>query len=212
MPHLAEGGGKPVLFVDFHGTICHDLYWRSLPADRQHRLQAFLFRDNPHLVLDWMRGRYTAEQVNRLLADELGLPFSSLWQLFVADCRSMRVDAEILARLSTLRQAATVILITDNMDSFSRFTIPALGLDAVFDAICNSARAGRLKTSENGALYLHYVRSCGANIEDCTVLDDARDACDLFEHLGGTAHRVTLDNPIDGILTRLEHRFLSPEA
>jgi len=27
-----------MVFIDFHGTLCHDLFWRSLPPDKRNRL------------------------------------------------------------------------------------------------------------------------------------------------------------------------------
>lgn len=75
-----------------------------------------------------MKGKYTAEQVNEKIAQEIGMPYEEVWQLFVNDCSTMRVPQEILEQLSSLRSRYTVILMTGNMDSFSRFTVPALGL------------------------------------------------------------------------------------
>jgi FMN phosphatase YigB (HAD superfamily) len=198
-PHLR----KPVVFIDFHGTICHDRYWRSLPDDRQARLAALLFGADTRLVYEWMRGQHTAEAINRIVAAHLDLPYDELWQSFVSDCRTMHVSPATLARIARLRQRATVILITGNMDSFTRFTVPALGLDTAFDAIANSWHERRLKTDDGGAAFLDHASRHGIPIENCLVIDDAADVCATFSALGGTAMQVTPSHNIDDILDAL---------
>lgn len=200
---MQPGRRKLIVFIDFHGTICHDHYWRSLPANRQARLAALLFGADTRLVYEWMRGLHTAEAVNRIVAAELDLPYDDVWQSFVADCRTMHVAPATLERIAQLRQRATVILITGNMDSFTRFTVPALGLHLAFDAISNSADEGRLKTDDNGAAFLDHATRFGVPIEDCVVIDDAADVCRVFSDLGGTAIQVTSSRTVDDILDTL---------
>ncbi|MDB5535940.1 MAG: hypothetical protein JWQ65_815 [Devosia sp.] len=98
---------RPTVFVDFHGTICNDRYWRSLSNEQQQPLQAFLFQKNSHLVDEWMRGFHTAEAINEMIAAALGLPYDVVWTTFIADCRSMNVSPAILARLRLLRPVET---------------------------------------------------------------------------------------------------------
>lgn len=181
----------PVVFIDFHGTLCHDRYWRSLSTPDQSRLQAFLFENNTELVTAWMRGRYSAEQINDIVANHLGRDPAALWSLFVADCQTMTIAPGVLERLGRLRGRAVTILITGNMDSFTRFTVPSIGLDKVFDIISNSFTEGRLKTDDGGAQFLDYARRFGTGLERCFLIDDAADVCALFSGLGGQALRVT---------------------
>ena len=94
---------KPIIFCDFDGTICHERYWRSLPSEQYEKVQNLLFRSDKTYVNDWMRGKYTAEQVNEKVAQEIGMPYEKVWQLFVNDCNTMHVPREILEQLSSLR-------------------------------------------------------------------------------------------------------------
>lgn len=194
---------RPTVFVDFHGTICNDRYWRSLPDDQQQALQAFLFQRNSHLVDEWMRGLHTAEAINEILAAELGLSYDALWTAFVADCRSMHVSTAILSRLRLLRPLANIVLMTGNMDSFTRFTAPALGLDGYFDAISNSFDEQRLKTDDGGSLFGQYASRYGTPIEDCALIDEAGDVCAVFTDLGGKALQVTAERTTEAILDGL---------
>lgn len=194
---------KPTVFVDFHGTICNDRYWRSLANEHQQALQALLFEKSSHLVGEWMRGLHTAEAVNQIVAAELNLSYEAVWTTFVADCRSMRVPHTVLTRLKLLRPLANIVLITGNMDSFTRFTAPALGLDGYFDAISNSFDEGRLKTDDGGSLFSQYARQFGTPIDQCVLVDDADDVCAVFTQLGGKAMQVTVERTAEAIFDAL---------
>lgn len=191
---------RPIIFIDFDGTICHDRYWRTLPDDKQNKLQTYLFQENRDIVFDWMRGLYSSEEINRLVAAALEIPCSELWETFVADCQSMHVSPATLTRIGNLRPIAYTILMTGNMDCFSRFTVPALLLDQHFDAISNSHNEGRLKTDDGGALFMQYLEQFGASIEHCVVIDDSEEVCSTFARLGGTSLHVTASRTADAIL------------
>lgn len=194
---------RPTVFVDFHGTICNDRYWRSLSNEQQHTLQEFLFQKNSHLVDEWMRGFRTSEEINEMVAAALDISYDAVWSTFLADCRSMHVSAAILSRLRLLRQLANIVLITGNMDSFTRFTAPALGLHGYFDAISNSSDERRLKTDDGGSLFRQYASRFGTPIEQCVVIDDADDVCAVFTELGGKALQVTVERTTEAILDDL---------
>ncbi len=194
---------KPILFCDFDGTICHDRYWSSLPAEQYDQVQKLLFRDDTSRVNDWMRGKYTAEQINEWLSEQTGMPYKELWGVFVADCESMKVSTETLEKLSSLRDHYTVILMTGNMDSFSRFTAPILRLQNYFDQISNSYHEGKHKTDNGGEIFKEYTGRLGVPLSECVVLDDSQSVCDTFELLGGKAYRVTSEKDINYYLALL---------
>ena len=194
---------RPILFCDFDGTICHDRYWSSLPSEEYDQVQELLFRNDTTRVNDWMRGVYTAEEINQWLADQTGIPYERLWDTFVADCRAMRVSDETLHKLSSLRDRYKVILMTSNMDSFSRFTIPQLELDRYFDHISNSYYEGRLKSDEGGRIFTDYATRFGVPVTECVVLDDSINVCGVFESLGGRAYRITPEKDVNYHLATL---------
>lgn len=194
---------KPILFCDFDGTICYERYWRSLPSGQYEKVQNLLFRNDKTYVNDWMRGKYTAEQVNKKVAQEIGVPYEEVWQLFVNDCSTMRVPQEILEQLSALRSRYIVILITGNMDSFSRFTVPALGLENYFDYISNSYHEGKHKTDKKGEIFTEYANKFGTSLKECVVIDDSQNVCNTFEALGGKAYLVTSEKNIETHLAEL---------
>ena len=82
-----------------------------------------------------MRGKKTSEEINVLVAKKINMPFTELWEIFVQDCTTMHVSIEILEKISSLQDKFRIILVTGNMDSFTRFTVPTLHLEDYFDYI-----------------------------------------------------------------------------
>jgi hypothetical protein len=78
---------KPILFIDFDGTISTDKFWRSLPKEEYARIQGDFFKSDRGQAEDWMRGNYTAEEITEHLAEMLGYDYDELWNSFVADCK-----------------------------------------------------------------------------------------------------------------------------
>lgn len=194
---------KPLLFVDFDGTICFERYWRSLPSDQYRKVQELLFGEDKTRVNDWMRGKYTAEEINQWMAKQIGIPYEELWQLFVNDCGTMKVSKHTLEKLSALRDRYTVVLMTGNMDSFSRFTATTLELERYFDYISNSFNEGKHKTDNDGEIFVEYAKKYGVPLSECVVIDDSPNVCAVFEQLGGTAYRVSPERNIESYLSQL---------
>lgn len=187
---------KPILFCDFDGTLCYDRYWRSLPLDKLDKLQELFFGTDRTLINDWMRGKYSAEEINQIVSGKIEIPYKKLWEIFVDDCKTMEVSREALEKLHQLRNNYKVILITGNMDSFSRFTSPALMLDDYFDYISNSYDEGMHKTDNQGELFLKYINKYGVAIEECILLDNSMKVQKVFDNLGGKTYLVTDEQDI----------------
>ena len=185
---------KPHLFIDFDGTLCHDKFWRSSPTQFQELIQSFLFQENTDLINKWMRGYYTSEQINQLVADKISVDRNWLWNIFVDDCKTMRVSSDTLEMISLLRNKFSVVLITGNMDCFDRFTVPSLKLDKYFDLIVNSYNERMLKDENNG---LTFSKLAGNTIKSSILIDDSEKVCKMFTSLGGTALQVTPAKNID---------------
>lgn len=187
---------KPILFVDFDGTLCHDRFWRSLPAEQYEKVQSFLFGEEKTHVQEWMLGKRTAEEINELLAEHLDVPFQELWNVFVQDTSSMKVSQESLNAIKSLRDVYTTILITVNMDSFSRFTVPSLQLNDYFDVISNSYNEGLFKSDNDGEVFRKYIHTYQAPVASSILIDDSPSACATFLSLGGISRQVTGDNDL----------------
>ncbi len=193
---------KPILFVDFDGTLCFDRFWRSLEPEFLAQIQGTLFQRNK-IVVEWMRGEHTSEEINKKLAPELGVEYDYLWNIFVDDCKNMRVDTIVLEKINNLRENFTTILMTDNMDCFDRFTVPALRLNLYFDMIVNSYNEKVLKNDNEGALFKNYLKEFNSDVRASYLIDNSEKTCALFQRLGGQAFFVTAEKPLSHWLATL---------
>jgi hypothetical protein len=97
-----------------------------------------------------MRGLYNSEQITEMSAPRVGIPADELLAELQYSCEHMGVDPALFEVVSELRAAGVaVILATDNMDTFSRWTVPALELERHFDSILNSFHIGALKADRD---------------------------------------------------------------
>ena len=184
------------IFIDFDGTLCHDRFWRSLKPELLEKVQHSLFQDDKTVVGAWMNGDYTSEDVNRKLAEALDVDYDFLWNVFVKDCREMRVEMKVLEKLKRLRKNHKVVLITDNMDCFDRFTVPSLELDTYFDVIVNSFNEHASKNEQDGLLFKEVIKRVGSTPTNSVLIDNSKTSCDLFEALGGVSFFATNERPL----------------
>jgi FMN phosphatase YigB (HAD superfamily) len=176
-----------MLLIDFDGTLCLDRFWRSLDKVHFDKIQEIIFNQNFELIDDWMKGKKTAEDINRFVADKISIVYEDLWNLFVEDCKTMHIEQSNLDSIQKLREKYVVVLFTNNMDTLNRFTIPALHLDRYFDHVVNSADKGILKHEENGKIFTDTLKELNGNIFETILIDNSKKVCDLFESIGGKA-------------------------
>jgi FMN phosphatase YigB (HAD superfamily) len=195
---------KQALFIDFDGVLCRDRFWRGLPREQYDLIQEQLIEGNRELMDQWMRGKRTSEEVNQYVSELLGVPYEDVWQVFVQDAKAMQVSKEALQLISVLRERFLTILITVNMDSFDRFTVPALGLDSHFDLIVNSYNEGRFKFEEDGAMFADAAAKLGAAFLGAYLIDDSANNCAVFDKLGGTGFLVDAEHSTYDYLRQLQ--------
>lgn len=194
---------KPVLFIDFDGTICADRFWRNAPLEIKDPIQKLLFDDNKVLVGEWMLGKHTSEDICEFVSNELSLPYEVVWWQFVEDCTAMYVSEKTLELISTLRDKYVIILLTDNMDCFNRFTVPALGLASYFDEITNSAYTHVFKNDASGQIFKDIAKKYGVGLEFALLIDNSAKVCEVFSALGGTVFHVKGENTAELYLAGL---------
>lgn len=199
---------KPLLFIDFDGTLCHDKFWRSIDACRFEQIQQFLFSENKSVIRDWMNGVYSSEDINRILSKELNISFEEIWNLFVDECKNMTISKDTLNQIQKVRKNYETILITDNMDCFTRFTVPAQKLDYFFDLIINSFENKKFKKDNGGKIFVELASKKNIKIEDCFLIENSKAVCTLFSKLGGTSCLVTSETSLDYWLAKLENGLM----
>lgn len=188
---------KPILFVDFDGTICMDKYGGGLTDVEREKVQNVLLSTDRTKMNDWLRGKYTAEEINKYISEQTKIGYEYLWSVFVTDCKNMKVSKSVLETLNSLREKYIVILMTGNTDSFARFTAPSLNLEKYFDLISNSYYEQKHKLDDGGSLFLKYTEKYEVDINSCFLLDDNLKVCEVFKNLGGSVMCVTKEKPVE---------------
>lgn len=192
---------KPLLFIDFDGTLCHDKFWRSLKPDEIEKIQNHLFVHNKQMVFDWMMGKYSSEELNHFVSSETGLEYDYLWNIFTEDCKTMKIGHNDLNKIKSLSKYYTTILMTDNMDCFSRFTVPSLKLDDYFDKIINS-----YDTRESKNIAFKKIMNETSDKAENILIDNSPTTCEIFNELGGTIYLATESEPLSFWLDRIIDR------
>jgi FMN phosphatase YigB (HAD superfamily) len=136
------------IFIDWHGTLSTSLFWGHRPELAP--LSALLFSpEGKHcgLIEPWVRGALTSEEVVQLVAHDANVAYDIALNELITSCQGMvLVASEVLNLVASLREQGTkVVIATDNMDTFCRWTAPSLGLDQHFDDILCSAELRALK-------------------------------------------------------------------
>ncbi|KKT71677.1 MAG: hypothetical protein UX09_C0017G0010 [Candidatus Uhrbacteria bacterium GW2011_GWE2_45_35] len=180
-----------VIFIDWYGTLNTNLFWEDLLSKPEMKAaQQRLIGSERNIFDDWMRGKYSSEEINRLMAEWAGLPYDLLWSEFVSSCQSMTFGESLKEAIAGLRLEAYVVLATGNMDCFRKFIVPALRLEEVFDRIVVSSDLGFLKTEKNGDFFTTVLSELGVPIERAVLIEDSEKSCSFFRSLGGLAYQV----------------------
>lgn len=204
-------GYHGIIFTDFNGVISYNKYWHSLeePVHDLHQyfesIEKFIFQESRELLNDWMRGKYTSEEIHGIIGEQIGVDSNELLQVFIEDCRRIDISEKIIDTLQELKDKYYLILRTDNMDSFDRFILPrAARLKEVFDRVDNSFNLGELKRDNNGKYFLNRAKEQNIDIKQCYFIDDSQKNCDFYTELGGSAYCVKNETESLTVLNNLK--------
>jgi FMN phosphatase YigB (HAD superfamily) len=175
---------KPaVVFLDWDGTVCGSKFWGHW-AEGSHRaeasalIQSRFFQASPDIVAEWMRGARDAENVVAEIARRTGLAAADLHTGLRESCERMQLlDDGILTTVAGLRKSnIKVVIATDNMDTFRRWTAPALALESHFDGILDSYSLRALKrdkdNSGNSKFFAPYLAQNNIDPAATVLVDD----------------------------------------
>jgi FMN phosphatase YigB (HAD superfamily) len=199
-----------VIFVDWDGTLSRSKFWENCPANILHpalidQITTFLFRDSQDLVQHWMKGSMSRTAVTNILAAQFHVDPQILYRELERSCRAMQfVDESLVGKIGQIRKQGTrVVIATDNMDTFNHWTVPALGLQHIFDGILNSADRSAFKKERmadgHSAFFHHYLSQQHAQAHETVLLDDSpRNA--VVEMFGMQFVHITRTRPISQAL------------
>ena len=184
------------LFIDWDGTLSRSRFWerwKNSPEDnaKYHRLQDALFIDKAGklLIKDWMMGLRSYNDILTYASRVTAIPYENLANELQYSAENMKfLDENALGLIQLLRAKGLKVLIaSDNMDTFRNWTVPALGLEALFDGILVSDTRGAMKShiSPDGfSVFFHPYLSQQAIKADETVLIDDSLNTKVVERIG----------------------------
>lgn len=194
-----------VVFVDWHGVMSKDVFWKSILNDENHRYRnplykilSELFASQCTLLDSWITGHKTSSDIiKELHIDKIGKRGHGYWKnLLLEDCINMEINIDLLAELKRVKSNAYLVLATDNMDCFAETARQRKDLK-VFDDILCSSEIGCIKKENPYIFFGKWLENKGLTPQDCLLLDDRDDNCEAFRNWGGNAIQLTYTDKPD---------------
>lgn len=173
------------IFIDWHGTLSNSRFWDRWANDPSkqnlHKLaQHALFESEEGILVakDWMRGLRSVDDVVQYLHETTGIAVADMKdELRYTSENMVFINPDVIQRIEVLRsKGVKVVIASDNMDTFRLWTIPALGLDGMFDGILTSDTQGALKsevaTDGFSQFFSHYLRQHNLRPGEAVLIDD----------------------------------------
>ncbi len=116
-----------ILFIDFNGVISYKPFWHSWRDAKNNDyeiIQKVLFGENIELVKARMVGTKTSEEICLFLANYTTAGYEEVLETLTKDCKTIDISSAIIDQLVLLKPYYEIILATDNMDCFNRWTLP----------------------------------------------------------------------------------------
>ncbi len=146
MPKFPE-----IVFLDWDGTLSYGRFWGHWQGDDNlgsayDLIQRRFFGKSGHAIEDWMTGKLSAEDIAVRLATELDCGSDYILSELQKSCENMKLIDGVADRVDKLKELGVkVVIATDNMDTFDRWTKVAQNLEDRFDGTINSANTGVFK-------------------------------------------------------------------
>jgi beta-phosphoglucomutase-like phosphatase (HAD superfamily) len=173
-----------VLFIDWDGTLSNSRFWDHWATDPNKQksyklIQNHFFKSSRDIVSDWMLGKFNAEQVINIIATKTNIDNKDLKVGLEHSCRHMEfINDNIINQVQNIQKRGTkVVIATDNMDTFPRWTVPAMRLNLLFDGILDShtLQANKHDKAENGdsKFFLDYLKYNRINPQNTVLIDNS---------------------------------------
>ncbi len=183
------------IFFDWNKTLSNSLFWEQLENPEHERygwnvdISRYLFKENRHLISEWMKGMIDAWQIVEKISLRYGYSSDILLEDLIESCRNMKfVSDEVLPLIQKLRGSGVqCVIATDNMDTFMKYTVPGMELERYFDGFLSSFDLKRFKydtEGENIPFFDNYLQQYGFSYADVILIDDSPDTSGVYERLG----------------------------
>lgn len=199
------------IFIDWNKTLSNSLFWEHL-QDINHqnnkyleKIEKSMFQNNRHLINPWMRGEHTSEDVAKILSEDSGVDQEIILKELAESCKQMKYVADEIPELINKIKAKGIkaVIATDNMDTFERFTIPAMKLEELFDdfLISHSLRLLKGDLQENSIPFFdEYLNKHNLTYRDTVLLDDCIDETGTYDKLGLKIIQITSPEKLINVL------------
>lgn len=169
-----------------------------------------MFINHKDKIIPWMKGGYTSEDMLSLVAEETQTDFNNLLKEFIIGCQKMEYCSPSIPNLvKNLKDKQIIVCIaTNNMDSFTRWTVPAMKLDSLFDEILNSFYLKALKhdLDENGQTLFFkkfFNKFKVIKPENCIFIDDGEDKMGIIGKLGIDYRKINVSSALEQELLKI---------
>lgn len=185
-----------VIFLDWNGTLSDSFFWEHMRTSNEKEIKNLyniwdqaLFNKPKEYIQNWMRGSVTTEEVLKDVARQTKTQYDLVLKEFIKGCKSMHfISEEIPLIIRNLQKKGYyVVIATNNMDCFTRWTVPHMKLDELFDDILNSFYLKGLKHEVfNGAsvFFKDFFAKYNISPRNCVFFDDSIDKGGYIESLG----------------------------
>ncbi len=201
-----------VVFLDWDGTLCASRFWGQWAtgemAGAYQVIQNEFFAHHGDFIVRWMRGAESAETACSLLSGITGVSSEELLEGLAESCREMQfISIAIPSQIKQLRdKGVKVVLATDNMDTLSRWTLPALMLDGLVDEVLNSYALQALKRDISplgeSLFFAEYLKMHQILPGESLLIDDSGKNS-IVESFGIDFEQVTKEKTATAILDSL---------
>lgn len=200
-----------IILIDWANTITYSKFWENLETKDKplyDKVEHFLFKKNSDIVDDWMRGKYTSEDIHEIISKKLNIPYEKIFEEFINSCKQIKfASKKIPVLLKQIRSRGIKIYIfTDNMDYLERWTNDILKERFLFDGVVNSYNSGYLKKDQiKGELPLlkEIIIKEGVKPDDIIYFDDNEANINLYKSFGVFGITVTKDRPLVYFLKKI---------
>jgi FMN phosphatase YigB (HAD superfamily) len=183
------------IFFDWNKTLSNSLFWDQL-ADPKHErhnwhknIINFVFAENKGLINDWMLAKIDEKYIAKIISERFGYSKETVLKDLAESCEKMKiVNEEVLEIIAKLRKKGIkCVIATDNMDTFLKYTRPAMNLDKHFDDFLVSFDQKILKfdvRNNSVPFFDDYLKNNNLLYQDVLLIDDCIDKSGTYEKLG----------------------------
>ena len=127
-----------------------------------------------------MKWKNSSEDICKYISINLGLDYKYIYNTLLEDCKKIDLSEKILNLLKKLKQYYNIVLVTDNMDCFSKYTLKYnKEYFKIFDWIFNSSEHWFFKND----IYNYYVNKYNSQINLSYLIDDSVRNCESFKKI-----------------------------